>query len=135
MKLIVFLLFIVSLAGCKKENQTFIPTPEYLSIVGDWKNIDGDINTVVSIKSIGAINTISSYQRERKILVDKISYTPNYNINGVSWNVMGVTENYKNGAWVSMLININNNSDTLMIIDTQRGDNAGYDIEVRYVKI
>lgn len=114
MKVIIVIMTIwLLLLSCRKK-ETFVPTLEYLSIVGVWKSVDAVDNVVVSVENNGFIEIIRNDQRGKSILTTKVEFkADNFIIYGQLWDRLWCTD-YNKEIPESIVLFLNNDRDTIV---------------------
>lgn len=115
MKVVLIILFGFFVFSCNK-NTKFEPTPEYLSIAGEWESIDGDNYTTIDIEKNGKINIVRNDQRNKSLKTSKIHlYEEAKIINGFAWDLLICLEEDESGFNSSEGFYINPTADTLSV--------------------
>jgi len=134
MKLILYLFLLLLLTSCEKEVK-FIPTIEYLSMVGEWNNIEGGGNTVILIQKNGMIEINRNDQRSKGINTNYIDFRTNYgSFYGSNWNWIECTDIHKQKVSESISFFVTSNYDTLLTDVGQTDYYNGLSNAIRFIR-
>lgn len=129
---IIFIAFLFF--SCEKETP-FEPSGEYMSIIGDWKNIEGSDNSVIQIHKNGLISINRNDQRSVSIKVDSEKYIESIgDFYGSTWDWLKCKDTHRKNTTESLSFFLMKNRDTIMAFIGQTDYHVGTNNKIRFIR-